>query len=229
MPEPGLNDIYERFEPVIARIAYVNEAIEDDFPGDYQDSGEWNIMLQEPPTPDAYYISTALVNQEESGTLIKFWPGNKNPLTQGDLLKNEEDQLQELIFQIRRSISIPYKDNLANKLLTLFNDAKEEDPDSLGMSAGSLRSFTNFILSHTNLKCPTISLTPDYNIYASWRCEQNRVFSVHFFPNGDARFVIFKPNNRHPERITRISGVATADILMETVVIPNRIEEWISE
>jgi len=229
MPELGLNRIPEKFEPVIARIAYVNEAIEDDFPGDYQDSGEWNIMLQEPPTPDAYYISTALVNQEESGTLIRFWPGNENPITQLDLLKSEEDQVQELIFQIKRLISIPYKDNLANKLLTLFNDAKEEDPDSLGMSAGSLRSFTNFILSQTNLKCPTISLTPDYNIYASWRCEQNRVFSVHFFPNGDARFVIFKPNNRHPERITRISGVATTDILMETVVIPNRIEEWISE
>ncbi len=229
MPELGLNRIPERFEPVIARIAYVNETIEDDFPGDYQDSGEWNIMLQEPPTPDAYYISTALVNQEESGTLIRFWPGNENPITQRDLLKSEEDQVQELIFQIKRLISIPYKDNLANKLLTLFNDAKEEDSDSLGMSAGSLRSFTNFLLSHTNLKCPTISLTPDYNIYASWRCEQNRVFSVHFFPNGDARFVIFKPNNRHPERITRISGVATADILMETVVIPNRIEEWISE
>ena len=229
MPELGLNRIPERFEPVIARIAYVNETIEDDFPGDYQDSGEWNIMLQEPPTPDAYYIRTALVNQEESGTLIRFWPGNENPITQRDLLKSEEDQVQELIFQIKRLISIPYKDNLANKLLTLFNDAKEEDSDSLGMSAGSLRSFTNFLLSHTNLKCPTISLTPDYNIYASWRCEQNRVFSVHFFPNGDARFVIFKPNNRHPERITRISGVATADILMETVVIPNRIEEWISE
>ena len=229
MPELGLNRIPEKFEPVIARIAYGNEAIEDYFPGNYQDSGAWDIMLQELPTLDSCYIKTALAYQEESGTLIKFWPGNKNPLTQGDLLKNEEDQLQELIFQIRRSISIPYKDNLANKLLTLFNDAKEEDPYSLGMSAGSLRSFTNFLLSHTNLKCPTISLTPDYNIYASWRCEQNRVFSVHFFPNGDARFVIFKPNNRHPERITRISGVATADILMETVVIPNRIEEWISE
>ena len=229
MPEPGLNDISEKFEPVICGIAYGNEAIEDYFPDKYQDSGAWDIMLQGLPTLGGCYIKTALAYQEESGTLIEFWSGNKNPLTQGDLLKNEEDQVQELIFLIRRSISIPYKGNLANKLLTLFNDAKEEDPYSLGMSAGSLRSFTNFLLSHTNLKCPTISLTPDYNIYASWRCEQNRVFSLHFFPNGDARFVIFKPNNRHPERVTRISGVATTDILMETVVIPNRIEEWISE
>ena len=229
MPEPALNEMPEKFKPVIARMAYVNGASEDDFPDYYQYSGGWDIKLQELSIPYAYYIKrTASVNQEESGTQIEFWSGNKNPITQTDVLKSEEDQVQELIFQIKRLISIPYNDNLANKLLILFNDAKEEDPYSLGMSARSLRSFIDFLLSHTNLKCPTISLTPDYNIYASWRYEQNRLFSVHFLPNGDARFVIFNPNNRHPERITRISGVATTDILMETV-IPNHIEEWISE
>jgi len=228
MPEPALNLIPEKFKQVIVRMACVNEAIEDDFPGDYQYSGEWDITLQEPPIPDAYYIRTALVNQEESVTQIGFFLGNKNPITQTALLKSEEDQVQELIFQIKRLISISHKDDLANKLLTLFNDAKEEDPDSLGMSARSLQSFANFLLSNTNINCPTISLTPDYNIYASWRHEQNRLFSVHFLPNGDARFVIFKPNNRHPERITRISGVTTTDVLMETV-IPYDIEKWISE
>ncbi len=226
MPEPALNEIPEKFKPVIARMACVNEAIEDYFPGDYQYSGAWDI--KEPPIPDAYYTRTALVNQEDSSTLIGLWLGMRNPITQADLLKNEEDQVREIIFQIKILISIPYKDDLANKLLTLFNDAKEEDPLSLGMSAMSLRTFIDFLRSHTNLKCPTISLTPDYNIYASWRYEQNRLFSVHFLPNGDARFVIFEPNNRHPTRITRISGVTTTDILMETVVIPNRIEEWIT-
>jgi len=228
MPEPSLNEIDERFEPVIAKIASGNEAIEDYFPGDYQDSGEWNIMHRELQIRYARYVRTALVNQEESGDFIRFWPGNENSITQANLLTTEDDQVQELIFQIKRLKSIPYKDNLANKLLTLFNDAKEEDPDSLGMSARSLQSFANFLLSNTNINCPTISLTPDYNIYASWRHEQNRLFSVHFLPNGDARFVIFKPNNRHPERITRISGVTTTDVLMETV-IPYDIEKWISE
>ena len=228
MPEPALNRIPEKFEPIIARMACVNEAIEDDFPSDYQYSGEWDIKLQEPPIPDAYYTRTALVNQEESVTQIGFWLGNENPITQLDLLKSEENQVQELIFQIKRSISIPDKDNLANMLLTLFDDAKEEDPDSLGMSARSLQNFTNFLLLHTNLKCPAISLTPEYNIYASWRHEQNRLFSVHFLPNGDARFVIFEPNNRHPKRITRISGVTTTDVLMETVISYD-IEKWISE
>jgi len=110
----------------------------------------------------------------------------------------------------------------------LFNDAKEEDSASLGISVGSLRNFYNFLRLHTNLKCPTISLTPDYNIYASWRGEQNRVFSVHFLPNGDVRFVIFKPNDRHPGRQIRLSGIATTDVLMETVV-PDSVSDWISE
>jgi hypothetical protein len=161
-------------------------------------------------------------------TLIKDWPENEDPFTQADLLNNEEDQVQELIFQIRKSLSIRYHESLANRLLILFNDAKEEDSASLGIAVGSLRNFYNFFRLHTNLKCPTMSLTPDYNIYASWRGEQNRVFSVHFLPNGDARFVIFKPNDRHPGRQIRLSGIATTDVLMKTVA-PNSVSYWISE
>ena len=69
---------------------------------------------------------------------------------------------------------------------------------------------------------------PEDNIYASWRSEQNRLFSVHFLPNGDTRFVIFKPNERHPDKQMRISGTATTDILMETVT-PYGVWDWISE
>ena len=108
----------------------------------------------------------------------------------------------------------------------MFNDAKEEDPASLGIAAGSLRSFYNFLRLHHDLKYPNISLTPDYNIYASWKNGQKRVFSVHFLPNGDVRFVIFKPNNRHTERQIRISGIITSDILMETV-LSHRVSDWI--
>ena len=154
-------------------------------------------------------------------------PENQDPITQTTLLTREEDQVKELIFRIKRSKSICYRESLANRLLILFNDAKEEDPACLGIAAKSLRNFNNFIYLHANLKCPTISLTPDYNIYASWRDEQNRVFSIHFLPNADVRFVIFKPNDRHPQRKIRISGAATTDILMETVT-PYGIGDWIS-
>lgn len=203
----------------------------------------WGRRNRLPPkprkAPKYSYLLTA-ASQEGRKSLIRYWPEKKNPFTQVDLLDSEEDpftqvdlfdseedQVKELISRIRTSKSIPYRQSLANRLLALFNDATEEDPASLGISAGSLHNFYKFLLLHSNLKCPTISLTPDYNIYASWRGEQKRIFSVHFLPNGDARFVIFIPNVRHPERQIRISGAATTDILMETVA-PYQVCDWIS-
>ncbi|MDY6932983.1 MAG: hypothetical protein SVZ03_02015 [Spirochaetota bacterium] len=158
----------------------------------------------------------------------KYFPKEEDPYTQTDLLNNEENQVQELIYQIRKSLPTRYRESLANRILTLFNDAKEEDSASLGIAVGSLRNFYNFFRLNTNLKCPTISLTPDYNIYASWRGEQNQIFSVHFLPNRDARFVIFKPNDKHPELKIRLSGTATTDILIKTVESIG-IWDWISE
>ena len=228
MPEVDSYKIPNGFDKEqIASIVYGNQLIEDNSPSDYPYTGAWGFS----PTrfsKISHYRNTAFVNQEESDTSIIDLPENQDPITQATLLKSEEDQVQELIFQIKKSRSISYRESLANRLLTLFNDAKEEDPDCVGIAAESLRNFKNFIHLHTNIKCPTISLTPDYNIYASWRGEQNRVFSIHFLPNADARFVIFKPNDRYPERKIRISGLSTIDILMETVT-PYRIEGWISE
>ena len=171
----------------------------------------------------------AIIGQEGNESFLRPWSEKKNPFTQANLLDNEEDQTQDLIYRIRSSISIPYRERLANRLLTLFSDAKEEEPASFGIAVDSLRNFYNFLHLHTNLKYPSISLTPDDSIYASWRDEQNKVFSVLFLPNGeDARFVMFKPNNRHPKRQIRISGTATTDILIETVE-PYDVLDWISE
>ena len=225
MPELNLQDKVVQE----AAIAYGNEFLRDDFPISSPYIGAW-YLPQKPQTERNFEVwITSAVVQEDQNAIISDWPENEDPFTQADLLNNEEDQVQELIFRIRKSRSIPYHESLANRLLTLFNDAKEEDSASLGIAVGSLRNFYNFLYLHTNLKYPNISLTPDDNIYTSWRDEQNKVFSVLFLPNGeDARFVIFKPNNRHPKRQIRISGTATTDILIETVE-PYNVLDWISE
>ena len=230
MPEIDLHRIPNGFDPAqIPSIVYGNKSIKDNSPSGYpySDTEACEFFLKKFPKK-VFYKKTAFVNQEEFSTSIIDSPDNQDSITQAILLENEEDQVQELIFQIRKSLSITYHESLANRILILFNDAKEEDPDCLGIAAESLRNFYNFFRLHTNLKCPTISLTPDYNIYASWRGEQNRVFSVHFLPNGDVRFVIFKPNDRHPGRQIRLSGIATTDVLMETVA-PDSVSDWTSE
>ena len=209
-------------------IAYGNKFFIDDSPISDPYIGTWSLLQKPRTVPKPKFWITPSRVWKDQNSLISDWPENEDPFTQADLLNNEEDQVQELIFQIRKSLSITYHESLANRILILFNDAKEEDPDCLGIAAESLRNFYNFFRLHTNLKCPTISLTPDYNIYASWRGEQNRVFSVHFLPNGDTRFVIFKPNDRHPGRQIRLSGIATTDTLMKTVE-SSGVWDWTSE
>lgn len=193
-------------------------------------------------------LPTSVESQENYKTYIGYSPGCRSvgrqdivclsttgwlvkrddPFTQTNLLDSEEEKVRELIFRIRTSLSIPYREKLADRLVTLFYDAKEEDFASVGISVGSLQNFYNFLRLYTNLKCPTISLTPENNIYASWRAGQNRIFSVHFLPDDDTRFVMFKPNDLHPERQVRISGTATADILMANVT-PYGVGGWIYE
>jgi len=222
--------VLQKNAPEKASIAYGNQYLKDDYLSDslYASAWERAPKLQQ-TTQKLHYSPTAAVNQETYGTLIRDWFEKKSPLTQTDLLDCEETEIQELIFRIRRLPVIPWG-SLANRLLVLYNDAKEEDADSPGIALGSIRHFYNFLQfhTHTNLKCPIISLTPDNNIYASWKEGRNRVFSVHFLPRGDVRFVIFKPNNKHPERQIRVSGTATTDTLME-MVTPNGLWDWIVE
>lgn len=214
-----------------ASIAYGNKSLIDYSSIGESDDEVWNRRNRLSPkprkVPENTFFLTA-VSQEGLKALIRPWTEKEDPFTQVDLLDSEEDMAQEIIYRIKTTPSVSYREKLANRLLTLFNDAKEEDPSSPGITVGSLRSFYNFFQLHPNLKYPAISLMPEDNIYASWRSEQNRLFSVHFLPNGDIRFVIFKPNERHPDKQMRISGTATTDILMETVT-PYGVWDWISE
>lgn len=147
--------------------------------------------------------------------------------TQQILLDDKEEQLQYLLFQLKTSISVPHLGRIAKQLDALLFAAKEEDSSKIGINADSLQSFFAFLRLYNELKCPFISLTPDDNIYASWR-DASRVFSVHFLADQNTRFVIFKPNYLHPDRKIRIAGTATIDVL-KTVVSPHNVWDWISE
>lgn len=173
---------------------------------------------------------TVALNQEEQKNLISDLPEKEDPFTQADILDTEDYQVQDLILRFRTLPFITYHERLVKRLFTLFNDAREEGPVSLGISVGSLRNFYNFLYLHTNLKCPAISLTPeDNNIYASWSEGQGKTFSVLFLPNGvDARFVILKPNDKYPEQQITFSGLVTTDILIENVK-PYGILDWITD
>lgn len=169
------------------------------------------------------FYDTPSVNQEnQNPKLSVYW--QDSAFTQSDLVSTKDDQAQELIHQIRRSSFISDQESLANQLVTLFNYAKEERPASPGISVNSLSNFYDFLMLNANMRIPSLSLSPDHNIYASWRAE-NRIFSAHFLPDGDIRFVLFRPNNRHPNRKIRLTGTATSDTLKE-IVAPESLD-WV--
>ena len=67
-----------------------------------------------------------------------------------------------------------------------------EDPESAEMSIESMASFVAFLHSVRGIRLPSLSLTPDGNIYASWR-KRDRVFSAEFRSGGLATYVLFRP------------------------------------
>ncbi len=153
---------------------------------------------------------------------------NNDSSTQVELLHTEYNKVQQLIFIIRKSLFIRGNILLANRILTLYNDALKEDSMSLGISVESLHNFYDFLRLNPKINLPNISLTPDNTIYASWKNKQDQLFSAHFLPNEDVRFVVFIGNKRHPGKKIRFSGFVTCDILLDTVK-PFGITEWIFE
>lgn len=212
-----------------ASVVYGNKSLEDDLPRNNTYFGVWDLPQKDQQRLEFKVGLSAAVNQGVTVEVVNDWTENENSFMQTELLDIKDNQVKKIIFLIRKSQSIVNHFSLANRLLTLFIDAKEEDPFSPGITVGSLKNFYYFLLLslHKKLKVPTISLTPENNIYASWRDEQSRVFSVHFLSNEDVRFVIFKPNDKHPERKIRLSGTATTDTLIDSA-IPSDVWDWIS-
>jgi hypothetical protein len=142
MPELDSYIIHRRIgEGLKASIAYGNQSIEDKSPSDYPYTGAWIPKFQQSAALAPFRIAAAGY-QGGKGTLISDWSESEDPYTQRDLLDREEHRVQEIIFQIRRSAFIPYGQSLANKLLTLFKDAKEEDPEVLAFQLARLSIFS---------------------------------------------------------------------------------------
>jgi hypothetical protein len=103
---------------------------------------------------------------------------------------------------------------IAERLQFLDQQHQEEDPDAGGLSPGSSYAFLSFLRAFTDLKLPSISLTPDGAIYASWREPGGRTFSVHFLSTGEAKYVLFRPAPNAGAQKIRSSGSAPANMLL---------------
>ncbi len=160
--------------------------------------------------------SSIAVNQENIEAYI--YEPEHYPFTQPDLVDTQEYQLQEIIYQFKTSFVILHRERIVNRILSLIDQAKEEEESSLGIDLGSLRNFYDFLQINLDLKYPSITLTSDNRIYASWKRDSIYVVSILFLSSKwDVRFALLKPNNKHTNRQEQFSGKTTIDMVMDKV------------
>jgi len=140
--------------------------------------------------------------------------------TEADTIEQNEIQVKNVIARIRQGTTLLIRDNLAKRLYELFEDSKEEEPDGIGIVNTSVLGLQRFFQLYSNLKEPALSLTPQGNIYASWRVGNDRVFSIHFISSNLVNFVIIFQDINHLSHSVRLSGTAPIEEIIR------KVEPW---
>ena len=171
-------------------------------------------------------VPATLITSKAPGTLVTFSQGGSMATQQPP--STDDETVEEIIWRAGTTLPVRYKARLVSRLNELQKAVQEEELDGRGISAKSLQHFVELLKAYPALRCPIISVTPERNIYASWKLGSHRVFSIHFLPDGNVRFVIFCPNDKHSDETIRLSGAATLDVLM-SVVEPHGVLNWATE
>lgn len=171
-------------------------------------------------------VPATRVTSKALGTLVTFGEGGSMATQQPPT--TEDETVEEIIWRVGTTLSVRYRTKLVSRLSEIQKAVQEEESDGRGISAKSLQHFIELLKAYPALRCPAISVTPERNIYASWKSRSDRVFSIHFLSDGNVRFVIFCPNDKHSGETIRLSGAATLDVVM-SVVEPHGVLNWASE
>lgn len=135
--------------------------------------------------------------------------------------------LGELIVYVEDQLKVPFNVRLARRLDQLVEMSREDFPYQAPILPQSLQDFIDFLQSAPNLAYPDVVLTPHGNIRTEWRKGRNQHFAVEFMGEGEVRFVVFAPDAKHSEKITRVSGLTSVDSLMD-LTSAYGVLEWAS-
>jgi hypothetical protein len=111
---------------------------------------------------------------------------------------------------------LPFSARLADRIKHLAG-AFAGDYDGRQLSVRSVAGLLDFLESTPPSDYPDLTLTPAGDCYAEWHGSQGHKVAIEFLDSGDARYLVFRPNPKHPQRVDRLTGTTTIDALAETM------------
>ncbi|MCH9049881.1 MAG: hypothetical protein IIA72_02175 [Proteobacteria bacterium] len=142
-----------------------------------------------------------------------------------DERREDQEKVRDLVSYIRSSRRVSFARKLAGRLEILNEVAEEETFGQAGLSPESLRMFIKFLELASEFKYPGVVLSPAGNVRVQWRAASNKLFVAEFYPDGEVRFVIFRPDSSRLDRTSRFSGITSVESLLSEVE-PHGVLEW---
>lgn len=144
-----------------------------------------------------------------------------------DRRRTDTTGIEFYVHALREQKSIRHADRIADRTANLL-ELYKEDYDGRALSSSSLATFIDFLNFHPNSKFPTITATPAGELYVQWKHDESQRLGIQFLAGSEVKWILFKRNSTHEERIDHFSGQTMVDSFRETANALG-IHEWIVE
>jgi hypothetical protein len=144
-----------------------------------------------------------------------------------DRRRTDTTDIELYIRALREQKAIRYADRIADRTANLL-ELYKDDYDGKALSSSSLATFIDFLSFHPNSKFPTITATPAGELYVQWKHDESQRLGIQFLVGSEVKWILFKRNSTHEERIDHFSGQTMVDTFRETANALG-IHEWIVE
>lgn len=144
-----------------------------------------------------------------------------------DRRRTDTTEIEICLCELRSRHAIKNANRIADRTANLL-ELYKEDYDGRSLSSSSFATFTSFLILHPTSKYPSITATPAGEIYAQWKHNESQRLGIQFLAGNEIKWVIFKQNPLHEERIDQFSGKTVVGSFREIARVSG-IHEWIFE
>jgi len=135
--------------------------------------------------------------------------------------------IYDLTSYIRNHLDWPGVGEIAARIEFLNTCCLEEGPEQAPVSESSLCGFIDFLQASRELLTPDIVVSLTGNICAEWHKSFKEHLSVEFYPNGQAKYVVFSQDSDFQSRVDKSTGVVSTGSLLKKIM-PFNVLDWIA-